>query len=338
MPVHPSGLTFVYRSPYEGPLGKRVVGLGASSVLEWFQRAWTETRRSKDWLSRELEGEVYGLDSIFEAARELDLPLPKTTTQLTSLLDSHLYVEGEFTLDDHSLRVFTDDDEVELAYYFFDATAAGDRKRTAWLFHHDWHLPDTAAKSGGFVSSVETTRLNPVGVGQGATFACLLTFYSTIDSIPGEPPACLPGVRLDGLAAHLRSSMPESKPHDDTWPWELRLLRAMIDPAEDTIGAALERCAGYPVFWVGAHEDTSLLGWGSQAVARGEFVAAAGECEAERLPGTEIFVGAHVATLCMRMNDSWYQQWILFDDLWAGSQIELAESLLRYSSQWDPFA
>ena len=32
-----------------------------------------------------------------------------------------------------------------------------------------------------------------------------------------------------------------------------------------------------------------------------------------------------------------YQQWFLFDDVWAASHPELAASLLRYAIDWDPF-
>lgn len=33
-----------------------------------------------------------------------------------------------------------------------------------------------------------------------------------------------------------------------------------------------------------------------------------------------------------------YQQWFLFDDLWAAAHPHLAESLLRYNRDPDPFA
>src|SRR5688572_29750229 len=103
------GVYFVYRSHYEGPLSKHVIRLPDRTVLGWFQRGWATDADPDAW--------VYGLDSIFEAAREKRLPRPETIEQLRALLREHLYVEGGadyIRLDEHSLRVRTDDDEVEL--------------------------------------------------------------------------------------------------------------------------------------------------------------------------------------------------------------------------------
>ena len=113
---------FVYRSHCEGQLSKRVRRLPDESVLNWFRRGW-HCDDPESWVENELGGDVYGLDSVFEAARKHGLSRPATTSELRELLHEHLYVEGDedfICLDDHSLRVRTDDDEVELAYLFLD--------------------------------------------------------------------------------------------------------------------------------------------------------------------------------------------------------------------------
>jgi 3-oxoacyl-ACP reductase-like protein len=33
-----------------------------------------------------------------------------------------------------------------------------------------------------------------------------------------------------------------------------------------------------------------------------------------------------------------HQQWIFFDDSWASANADLASSILRYASGWDPFS
>ena len=33
-----------------------------------------------------------------------------------------------------------------------------------------------------------------------------------------------------------------------------------------------------------------------------------------------------------------YQQWYLFDDMWAAAHPDLAASLLRYATSWNPYA
>src|SRR6267142_424510 len=103
-------ITFVYRSPYVGPLGKRVVSLRDESVLAFFQRGIRATA-DKDpsaWLKKELGCDVYGLESFFREIHEggdedadddedgSGFTIPGTLKELRSLLDEHLYVEGEF--------------------------------------------------------------------------------------------------------------------------------------------------------------------------------------------------------------------------------------------------
>src|SRR6266511_1681148 len=88
-----SGIWFVYRSLYEGMAGKRIRRLPDATVLAWFQRMWAATAGVVDldtddrwaWatltgadkdraqpvdLAAELDGEVYGLGSVFVSARE----------------------------------------------------------------------------------------------------------------------------------------------------------------------------------------------------------------------------------------------------------------------------
>jgi hypothetical protein len=48
--------------------------------------------------------------------------------------------------------------------------------------------------------------------------------------------------------------------------------------------------------------------------------------------------GAHLAQMSIHMHGFFgHQQWFLFDDVWAGQNEDLAGSLLRYATDWDPF-
>jgi hypothetical protein len=66
----PAGLTFVYRSHYDGPLSKRVVHLPHASLLEWFREGWVAAD-PRAFVRESLRGSVYGLASAFERAQEL---------------------------------------------------------------------------------------------------------------------------------------------------------------------------------------------------------------------------------------------------------------------------
>jgi hypothetical protein len=343
------GIWFVYRSHYAGPLSKRVCRIEAPSILAWFQEKIADARSAaapREVADADLGGPVYGFGSLLAAAKEHKLAAPKSMAALRAMLAKHLYVEGgpdAIHLDEHSVRVVTDDDEVMLAYYFFDDEAVRENPDSiAWLLEEDPLLVD-GDEDGPFVPAVPITTLAPAGDGEGATYACLLTFYEST-SIPGKA-AVFPGVRLPGLAAHLRRVLPPARPkawspeHLDTWPVELRLLRAMLDAGDQTLAPALGRCARYPLFAVGGRVNHTRLGIGPQEEARAEFVLAA---EGQKFDGDPersiVHEGEHVAVLCAHASAAFgFQQWILFDDRWAAANPDYAGSLLRYATDWDPF-
>lgn len=286
---------------------------------------------------------MYGLASVFQAAKDQRLQVPGTVDELREALREHLYVEGgpdNIRLDEHTLRVVTDDDEVALAYLFFDeAEAIAHPGRVAYLLHDAWPLPrGREAPSAPLrpFQEPDVVPLEPAGSRSGSAYLCLLTFYDGA-SLDIVGPYKLAGVTVGGLVDYLRETAPRAEPV--AWPFELRLLRAMIEPGDTTLEPALRRCAAYPVGAVGA-EGHRHLGLGGQGDARRDFERATGG----RPPGGDpaaslIDVSPHLAQMAMHAShDFGYQQWFLFDDAWASAHPELAESLLRYTWSWDPWA
>lgn len=336
----PDGIWFVYRTHYEGPLSKRIRRLAAPSILAWFQAKIEEARTSltpRDVGVAELGGPVQGLRSFFEAAHTHSLHTPKTTTALRKLLVEHLSIESpeeNIQLDAHSVRIRTDDEQVGLAYYFFDdEVVRRSPDRVAYLLLDEPRLPeDVSAGGGSFSPPVEVSALAPTGSGEGATYVALLTFADS-DSLPGTI-SVFPGVRVGGLVAHLRSVTPQS------WPIELRVLRAMIDPGDTTLTPALKRAAAYPLGLVAAGDPAPDLGAGPLAAARAELLAAAEPHTHGGDPSLAIIQESAGAVLFAphASADLGHQQWILFDDRWASAHPDLAASILRYGRDWDPFA
>jgi len=313
---------FVYRSHYDGPLSKRVRVRPDASVLAWFQRGWYQ-RHHDQWLSAEVGDDVYGLHSIFDAAREHDLAVPRTMEDLQRLLEEHLYVEDQLRMDARTVRVLTDDDEVDLAYFFIDdAAVAAAPDRMAYLMHPDWPLPSRSGGEGGFTPPVTVAAAAPDAGGPGTTYVVLLTIHSALTS---TPPVAFPGVRLAGLPAVLRSSTPT-----DAWPPELVVLRALAD--DDSIGDALARVNRWPLF---ALDDPPWPDADQVDVA--EIMAR--EVPKSRDPDRSLItVDEHIAQMAMHVDELFgYAQWFIFDDVWAASHPELAASLLRYAIDWDPF-
>jgi hypothetical protein len=85
----------------------------------------------------------------------------------------------------------------------------------------------------------------------------------------------------------------------------------------------------------------SKIGLGTQDKARAEFGAIleklAGEGHTNDPTNSNISISDHVAQLCLSVGwkERMYHQWIMFDDLWAGANRDLAEGILRYGKRWD---
>lgn len=332
---------FVYRSHYEGPLGKLVRRLPDATVLDWFRRGW-DCDDPKSWVEAELGADVYGLSSIFVAAQQHGLPRPTVTSELQELLAEHLYVEGDsLRLDEHSLRVRTDDDEVELAYFFLaDGLAESAPDRLAYLFR-SWPLPVHVGHAGPFVGDaglfvcdVPVTAVTPAGTGATTTYAVFLTFYDG-ESLACSEPLEFSGVGLPELAEHLRTVDPDG---GDEWPPELLVLRALSAPGEDSLAPALERCNRWPGFNLDAEPWPDLPDDHDAAHRRAmKKLAKARYVDGRRPEASLLELDDHLAQMAMHCGQSFgYQQWFLFDTVWAAAHPHLARSLLRYAGHWDP--
>lgn len=329
---------FVCRWRDETPFSKRVVTVPDATVLDWFRRGWDQVDPD-GWLDHELGGNVYGLESIFEEVDEHNLPRPETVDELRALLSEHLWVEGDdegsyIRLDEHSLRVRTDDDEVDLAYYFLDDKAvAASPDRLAFLLYDTWPLPvDAAAAGAAFGHDVPVRTVGPAGdSGPESVYSVRLCW---------DPPGpdwnldlagavVFPGLTLPDLAAHLQG-VGDPEAHD--WPHDARLLRALVAPGEDRIGPALERYArldGYDPSPAGTDRVAA-----HDAIHREVRELLLPEQHARSL----VHMSPHIGQVARYIDDFFgFDQWFLFDTRWAAAHPDLARSLLRYAAHWDPY-
>lgn len=328
---------FVCRWREESPFSKRVVTVPDATVLDWFRRGW-DREDPEGWIEEELGGDVYGLDSIFERVQGRRLPRPESVAELRELLIEHLWVEADdkgafIRLDEHALRVRTDDDEVDLAYYFVDdEAAAASPGRLAFLLHDTWPLPaDAAAPGTVFSPGVAVRAVRPAQPGPGSVFSVRLCWEPpgtgrNLD-LPGA--VVFPGVTLQDLAAHLRDV---DDPDTHGWPHDARLLRALVAPEDGDAGAALERYARLPGY------DPSPAGTDQLS----EHAAAHREMLALLLPRPHarslIRRDAHITQVARYIDGFFgFDQWFLFDTRWAAAHPDLARSLLRYAAHWDPY-
>jgi uncharacterized protein (TIGR02996 family) len=223
---------FVYRSHYDTPSLNHVRRFEDDTVLAWFQRHWqgiVDSGQANDHVRKLFGCHVYGLSSLFEHIAEHSLPPPASSAALKQALEEHLYAEGEVLYRPHSIQVLTDDDELEMAYYFFDDHfLAGHADRAAFILREGWRLP-VASGAGAFRPGVPVRKLEPAGRGDGVTYLAFLAWYDSANLDDLEGAWSIRGVRLPDLARHLATTIPgPGYSHEGGWPFELKLLRSQV--------------------------------------------------------------------------------------------------------------
>jgi hypothetical protein len=203
-----------HRHPDEGPpRDVRVGRLPATSLAEWATRLrfpaedaddpWTIDDELHQRLLAELGGHVHGVTGIGLAAapgaRTEGLRVPRDLADAWERWGDVAYEIG-FRSDGHSLRVYTDDDELESVYLLVDAAVVRSRpERFSYLLHTAAELPGGSGPTG-FVPEPELTGATGAGAGPGAVFVANFS----VDSSSGIDEAGfdrIDGVRLPELLA-----------------------------------------------------------------------------------------------------------------------------------------
>jgi uncharacterized protein (TIGR02996 family) len=346
---------FVYRSHYHGPTGLYVKRFDEPSILDWFRNRWRGVRydAGAHRYAEELLGtHIYGFASLVDRIAEHSLPPPRSNPALREVLEEHLYVEGEVLFSPHLMQVLTDDDEIQLAYYFFDDEyLAKHGKRAALLLHEGWQLPAEAGE-GGFRPADKTTSIGKVR-GEGTTYLVVHDFWdgsNLTDTLEGG--YRIDGIRLPQLTQYLvRHELPDvgCSLHYDTEALRPQLLpkgKKAKAPEEPFLFAIREHPED-DAPWLIVSDYLAERGRGSA----GAFVLERALREVSRhvpedLSGgvrsgakkSLIQVEEHVAVMCRHV-DRWddrdmYHQWYFFDDLWASAHPDLANAILRYARRW----
>jgi uncharacterized protein (TIGR02996 family) len=230
---------FTYRRHNLGPSGKYTKCFDDDTVFDWFRNRWRHVPDTEEVHSTWYEDTfgcpaVYGFGQLFGAIGEHSLPRPETPEQLSEYLRRHLPCSRKSLFADlpHCLQVLTDDDELELAYYFYDDHYLKQHGRlAAFLLHDDWRLP-ASFRSGGFTSREPTDLLSPPGGKEGTVYLAVCS-YQYSDNLSHPIPAQalrLEGIRLPDLGPLLVNAEP------DLGPLPLFYLRgALLIPPADAV-------------------------------------------------------------------------------------------------------
>jgi uncharacterized protein (TIGR02996 family) len=343
---------FVYRSPYDGPMSKHVQRLdGADTLLDWFRAIWQPIPiRDVAYAHAEqlLGTYAYSFGYFFMHIAEENLPRPETTEAMHDALESALYV-GEYRRTDDTIQIATDDDDAGLALYWFtDAFARKHPERVAYLLRDDWHLPETVGP-GGFVQKPGVRRLLPPTDDGKAVYLVHLDAGSCGDMDDLCAARKLPGLRLADLVPWLLT-LDEKGLENAGEPVLYHLheaLQALLRKGKGLEKSFRKTLLDQPddaVTWAAysdwlADQDLPAAPLHLLDLAmRGCIAEARGGKKGRRkkTPPPEPQVGPHhAAAIIPQDGANEYDQWYLFDDVWASGNVDLANALLDYSGRFN---
>ncbi len=148
------------------------------------------------------------------------------------------------------------------------------------------------------------------------------------------------------LAPCLRSVRPGRA--DPGWPYTLLTLRSLVAPPDQRIGPSLRRYTRsvgrllenetVEQVWRSATEDHATAHAALEALLQRPPPGRKNSWSEPDAARSRVSDTRHLAQALVHVHELFgYEQWYLFDDVWAAGHPELASSLLRYASSWDPF-
>jgi hypothetical protein len=306
---------FILRSPYL-PANRSFFRLEAPSPLAWFQCIWPSLQGDASITSKMLLNveKLYGFAVFAQRVRDEGLSAPATPGELQRLL-SRCWYSNNVECRDGYVLVETDDDEVELAFWWLsDEIFEAEQERFACYTADP--LPQEIGE-GGFDPGCGIAS-SGVADGRGAVFGVFATVWDSGNLNELNGPVEIRGVRLPGFPAWL-----QTLPGDQSRLLEIDWLAlvARSNPGLH-LPALLRRLAGVSPHTVSSHWKNIRAGILSEDELR-KNVHWLGT------PAASVEGGQHAIEFRLYDGFNWHV-WFLFDDLWASAHPVLARSLLRF--------
>ncbi len=338
---------FVYRCPYIGKTCKHIKTFPDATVLDWFRRHWKALHEGPSEWADELVGvDVYSFGhlnrkDIYEDAETP--PLPTTIEDAAAALQS--CYQNAIYWEEHAIQVETDDDELDMAYYFLDDVFCEEHPElTSFLLYSEQFLPDRAGPGGWKPdASIRQRILDQRGPanGVGRTYMVEIDLHQVeaLEDIDCDSVYVLENMRIPDIARFiLREDFGEHpEPYHMCYLQETLRTHAELDPHDEKgflklIRTETENDGHWGIYsdWLQEHGkrpvEYYLLERGLQLI----------DCTNGKptIPN-EVFVGDHIFHLYLHQGQNDFEQWIVFDDVWASAHPNLAHSLVKFTTHWD---
>lgn len=316
---------FAYRTGYL-PNTRHLKVFEANSILEWFQTHWYILTDSKSDAYAELLGiRVYGIPLWND---EEEIPVPESISELRESIEQYAYCE-EVKGNASCLQVLTDDDEIELAWHFFDEGYVNryPEKTSLWLTPT---LPIDFGTNGLKLAN-KTSLVLPKGTGQGTVYYASSSIYDSSNLEGLEGIYRIDGIRLPQLLDYLRSNILERKSTESysTTFTELKFLQFLAKqmPTADLKGV-LDQASQIPISNVtGSINMDELDCYSLEDILM---------LDLQNQPAKSVVrASEHLYEWSTNQMGEFYDYFVLFDDVWVEKNEALAKSLGLFFKKWD---
>lgn len=334
---------FAYRTGYLAN-HRFIKEFEAESILDFFQKHWQDLADDEQY-KEVLGSEVYGLPiSAYTDDSDEPQPLPKPNNldELKTCLEETVYYE-DLIIDEHCIQVLTDDDEIQLAWYFFDETYknANMDKLALWFYDelptqcnaenkannsfYPMLVPEGCHQSDYFGKNAPIKSVNTWQVGKDND-ECYFVSSAIYDSSNLEDMNVihLNGTTIKNLIADLSGYNIDED--GDNYEWsggrELLTLQKFADKFKSTdLQTLLEKLNQYPIY--------------------------KGNIDLDDLENTDsifkrhnpklgkIKVSDHLVELSISYVGIFYDYYIIMDSCWINSHNDLAKSIIHFGRTWE---
>ncbi|MDZ4404018.1 hypothetical protein [Prosthecobacter sp.] len=324
--------------------------------LDWQDQMWSLRENV-------FGGGIYGLSSFLIPM--LQRPVPQSLGDVQNYVESFggRYSEGTIEMLDTAIQAITDDDEIDIGWYLFDSDFARRHpERVSFLIYREFDLPVNYSAE----SWHPPVHVKPLGHGDEGTYCCFFScqYGSTIREIEGcyRLPVRVPAFGSWLAEQSITARLNKYGGIDSDWPQDLILLRALalrsenpsleeslrhFDALNQRLRAWLSRASSdyrsqtkNPQFLTGdktiCSKELEQLSASSpksgEKVPQNYWIKTTGPSKFQFSPHLcqVVFTSVSTAYDDPTKKTCFASHWIFFDDLWAASNRDLAESILRY--------
>ncbi len=305
---------FAYRTVYE-PNGRYLKTFEADSILDFFLKNWKQLTKDPDEI---LGTYVYGFPiSSDEIGVKVHPPID--FNDLIAKLGKHVYC-NEIVGDEECLEIYTDDDEVELAWYIFTE----DFKEKNWRQLAIWFQNPIPTDYGSIGKNLlfDFNESFDADYGTGCLYhiSCCIYDSGNFDDLYVYE---IDGLRMPQLLDYLRNN--EIDPKDELVGLEnLKFLKHLTEENNKASLNELLNLIGQ--ICITDMEDEDFRDFSIPALLKKEL--------GNNPEKSTYLLSEHFCEIGINSLENQFNYFVLFDDLWVEKNEVIAQSLLQFGSNW----